>query len=171
MSTSRKTASALVIVGWMLIAGCGGSPDDLPREGAGPAAADTVINPAAEAVSRAQRLDEGLPFAAGSVRHVEMPDGETHTVRLWRRGGHTLKLMASAPDEAGRRPAHTEYYFENSQLFLIHDPDGRYVFADGQLTLVLDDLLNPVTIPDDLRAEHEVRLQRRLDHYLAAYDD
>jgi hypothetical protein len=176
MSISRKageTLRSVLLIGFCLIlAACGGSPDDqVPAEAGGPAAADTVIDPASEAIARAQRLDDELPFAAASVRRIEIPGEEPRTLRLWRRNERPVRLLATGDDAPGHLTDRTSFYFDQGELIVVIDPEARYVFEDGRLTLILDDQLAVLTNQSDILETHERELRQRANLYLAAFGE
>jgi hypothetical protein len=176
VSTSRRGDERLrvaLLIGFSLfLAACGGSPDDhLPAEAGGPAVADRVIDPAAEAISRAQRLDDELPFSAASVRRIEFPGEEPRTLRLWRRNERPVRLLATGEDTPGHVSERTSFYFDQGELLLVIDPDARYVFEDGRLAIILDDQLDTLTSQPDILETHERELRQRANLYLAAFGE
>ena len=161
----------ILICALLALPACGGSPDDErpPREG-GPVIADTVVAPAAEALSRAQRMDENLPFGAAETHQIDEPDlREPRVLRLWRQNGQPVKIMASEPDDAGRMRHNSTYYFWNGELFFVRRPDVRLVLSTDPPTW-LDDQLREM---DATAAQAEAmaeELRAETARYLAAFE-
>jgi len=150
--------------------GCGGPPTEETDEPAGPAAADTIVSPAEQAVSLAQRLDERLSFGAGRATTITDVDDIERTLRLWRENGQPVRLTATEPTTRGPRTGQSAFYFEQDRLFFASDPLGRYVFDGDRLTTWLDERLRPVDVPEEQRAEQEAVILDRVERYLAEFE-
>lgn len=162
----RTALAALVL----LVAACADPATDTPSRPAS-TTTDTTISPAEAALSRAQRLDERLPYASARVRTLPAEGArEERVLRLWRDGNRPVKITATEPDDAGRMTGLSAYYFdEHGELFFVRHPHARYTFRNGRLDAWLDERLQPVDVPEADRAAREASIRGEARRYLAAF--